>query len=185
MYIYDDANKSKTTTRVLSVSLIEPKEECKCIYVDAEEHTYITDNYVVTHNTTSARIFANEINDFKGHVIEIDAASNNSVEHARKIIEEAKTQALDSEYKVFVLDECFTGETEILTDKGFKQIKDLDKTEKIAQYNDTADTVEFVTPLEYIEMPYEGTMYDFHSNDFSIKMSPHHVQCTCTRQRYK
>lgn len=105
MYIYDDANKSKTTTRVISVSLIEPKEECKCIYVDAEEHTYITDNYVVTHNTTSARIFANEINDFKGHVIEIDAASNNSVEHMRKIIEEARTQSLDSEYKVFVLDE--------------------------------------------------------------------------------
>lgn len=180
MYVYDDATKSKTTTRVISVSLIEPEVECKCIYVDAEEHTYITDNYVITHNTTSARIFANEINDFKGHVIEIDAASNNSVEHARKIIEEAKTQALDSEYKVFVLDECVTGETEILTDHGFKQIKDLDKTEKIAQYNDVIDAVEFVTPLEYIEMPYEGIMYDFHSSDFSVKMSPHHVQCTCT-----
>ena len=105
MYIYDETVSTKSCTRVLSVSLIEPEEECKCIYIDAEEHTYVTDNYIITHNTTSARIFANEINDFKGHVIEIDAASNNSVEHMRKIIEEAKTQALDSEYKVFVLDE--------------------------------------------------------------------------------
>ena len=81
-------------------------QKCQCIYVDAPEHTYITDNYIVTHNTTSARIFANEINEFKGEPIEIDAASNNSVEDARRIIESAKTQSLDSEYKVFVLDEC-------------------------------------------------------------------------------
>ena len=82
------------------------EEDCQCIYVDAEEHTYITDGYVVTHNTTSARIFANEINDFKGHTIEIDAASHNGVDDARKIIEDARTQSLDSEYKVFVIDEC-------------------------------------------------------------------------------
>ena len=80
-------------------------QKCQCIYVDAPEHTYITDNYIVTHNTTSARIFANEINEFKGEPIEIDAASNNSVDDARRIIESAKTQSLDSEYKVFVLDE--------------------------------------------------------------------------------
>ena len=59
-----------------------------------------------TGKTTSARIFANEINDFKGKPIEIDAASNNSVEDVRKLIEQAKTQSLDSEYKVFILDEC-------------------------------------------------------------------------------
>lgn len=81
-------------------------EECQCIYVDAPEHTYITDNYVVTHNTTSARIFAKEINNFKGRVIEIDAASHNSVEDVRRIIEDARTLSLDSEYKVFLIDEC-------------------------------------------------------------------------------
>ena len=59
-----------------------------------------------TGKTTSARIFANEINDFKGHVIEIDAASHNGVDDARNIIDDARTQALDSEYKVFVIDEC-------------------------------------------------------------------------------
>ena len=42
------------------------KKKCQCIFVDAPEHTYITDNHIVTHNTTSARIFANEINEFKG-----------------------------------------------------------------------------------------------------------------------
>ena len=125
MYVYDEVTKTKSKVRLLNVSLVQPQEECKCIYVDAPEHTYITDNYVVTHNTTSARIFANEINNFKGHVIEIDAASNNSVEHMRKIIEEARTQSMDSEYKVFVLDECFHKDTLVKTPKGDVKICDL------------------------------------------------------------
>lgn len=58
-----------------------------------------------TGKTTSARIFANEINDFKGHPIELDAASNNSVDDVRRIIEDSKFQSLESEYKVYILDE--------------------------------------------------------------------------------
>lgn len=58
-----------------------------------------------TGKTTSGRIFAQEINDFKGTVTEIDAASNNGVEHIRRIIEEARSQPLDSDYKVILLDE--------------------------------------------------------------------------------
>lgn len=59
-----------------------------------------------TGKTTCARIFANEINHFEGNPIEIDAASNNSVEDVRDIIQQAKTKSLDSEYKVFIIDEC-------------------------------------------------------------------------------
>lgn len=59
-----------------------------------------------TGKTTCARIFANEINKHHGIPIEIDAASNNSVDDVRGIITQAKTQSLDSEYKIFILDEC-------------------------------------------------------------------------------
>jgi len=59
-----------------------------------------------TGKTTCARIFAKQINNGKGEPIELDAASNNSVEDVRKVIEQAQTQSLDSEYKVFILDEC-------------------------------------------------------------------------------
>ena len=56
--------------------------------------------------TTTARIFANEINKGQGNPIELDAASNNSVDDVREIIQQARTASLDSEYKIFVLDEC-------------------------------------------------------------------------------
>ena len=59
-----------------------------------------------TGKTTCARIFANEINEYKGHPIELDAASNSSVDDARLVIQQAKTKSLDSEYKIFIIDEC-------------------------------------------------------------------------------
>ena len=56
--------------------------------------------------TTCARIFANEINKGLGNPIELDAASNNSVNDIREITQQAQTKSLDSEYKIFIIDEC-------------------------------------------------------------------------------
>lgn len=56
--------------------------------------------------TTLARIFANKINKGLGEPIEIDAASNNSVDNVRLIAEQATQRSLDSEYKVYIIDEC-------------------------------------------------------------------------------
>ena len=53
------------------------EEECQCIKVASEDHTYITDNLTVTHNTTTARIIASMINNGKGSPIELDCASHN------------------------------------------------------------------------------------------------------------
>lgn len=56
--------------------------------------------------TTCARIFANDINNGEGNPIELDAASNNGVDDVREIIQQAKTKSLNSEYKIFIIDEC-------------------------------------------------------------------------------
>lgn len=58
-----------------------------------------------TGKTTCARIFANEINHNVGTPIELDAASNNSVDDVRKLIDQAQSASIDSEYKVFIMDE--------------------------------------------------------------------------------
>lgn len=56
--------------------------------------------------TTIARIFANEINKYQGNPIEIDAASNNGVDNVKQIIKSASERSLDSEYKIYIIDEC-------------------------------------------------------------------------------
>ena len=59
-----------------------------------------------TGKTTTARIFANEINKGQGKPIEIDGASNNSVDNVREIGKQAQTKSINSDYKIFIIDEC-------------------------------------------------------------------------------
>lgn len=44
---------------IVSIDRIEDKE-CQCIMVDHEDHTYISDFFIPTHNTTFARLLAKE-----------------------------------------------------------------------------------------------------------------------------
>lgn len=56
--------------------------------------------------TTTARIMANEINKSEGEPIEIDAASNNGVDNIRQLIVDAQQTSIDSDYKVYIIDEA-------------------------------------------------------------------------------
>ena len=55
--------------------------------------------------TTLARILANKINNTIDTFIEMDAASNNSVDDMRRLIDMASERSLNSEYKIIILDE--------------------------------------------------------------------------------
>ena len=69
------------------------------------QHAYLFVGSAGCGKTTCARIFASEINKGQGTPIEVDAASHNSVDDVRGIIEDSKLQSIDSEYKVYILDE--------------------------------------------------------------------------------
>lgn len=78
-------------------------------------------------------------------------------------------------FDTVIIDECFTGETEILTDSGFKKFKDLDKTEKVAQWDDYK--ISFVKPLRYIEREHSGDMISFTvKKGVDVLMTPNHNQ---------
>lgn len=56
--------------------------------------------------TTTARILADKINKGCGSPIEIDAASNSGVDNVRELIKQSQERSLDSEYKIYIIDEC-------------------------------------------------------------------------------
>ena len=57
--------------------------------------------------TTSARIFANEIEPLKSNVFEINCADNTGVEDMRRlVIDPSYVKPLAGKYKIFILDEC-------------------------------------------------------------------------------
>ena len=58
IYMYNDkARKLKSITNIELVG----KEKCRCIYVDDTEHLYITNDFVVTHNTVQQLEWAQKV----------------------------------------------------------------------------------------------------------------------------
>ena len=150
------------------------------------QHGYLFTGPSGTGKTTSARIFANMINEGNGNPIEVDAASNSGVDNIRQIIEDAKRKPLDAEYKIFIVDECVTGDTEILTNSGWKRIDSISKGDEIAQYTKDGH-IQFVRDWQYVHKQYSGDMYrvSFRNGKKSILMSPHHVQPVRMKQSGK
>lgn len=102
-----------------------PDCECQCIMTDNPTGLFLTNDCIVTHNTTSARIFAKTVNNGNHDIIEIDAATYNSVDQIRVISEEAKKMPLVGKYKIFIIDECFRGNSKVATPNGYVDIRDL------------------------------------------------------------
>jgi superfamily II DNA or RNA helicase len=73
----------------------------------------------------------------------------------------------------YILDECFTGETQILTENGFVRFDQLSKDVKVAQYEN--GVVEFVTPSRYIDKEYHGEILNISTDrGVSIRCTPNH-----------
>lgn len=90
------------------------------------KNAYLFEGPAGCGKTTSARLFAKALNGGDdSSIAEIDAASNNSVDDVRRIREDAKYGSLSSAYKVYILDECFHGETLVSTPLGLVPIKDI------------------------------------------------------------
>lgn len=82
--------------------------------------------------TSAARIIAGMMNEHKGRPIEMDCASHNGIEDMRKIIDDCRSRPIGTKYKIFILDECVTGDTKVLTKSGYKNIKDINIGDSVA-----------------------------------------------------
>ena len=82
---------------------------------------------------------------------------------------------LFTHFKNIIVDECFTGETEILTEKGFIRFDDLGKDLKVAQFDN--GIISFVNPIRHIHKFHDGDMTSFHIKDgIDIPMTNGHMQ---------
>lgn len=97
--------QNKAIRRIVNIEYVG-EQECQCIKVDSIDETYMTNDLIVTHNTTSARIIAGMMNEHKGRPIEMDCASHNGIEDMRKIIDDCRSRPIGTKYKIFILDEC-------------------------------------------------------------------------------
>ena len=97
-HTFEDVTAQKSIIKILS----------RQIELRSFKNAYIFSGSSGCGKTTTARIFADEINNHLGSPIEIDAASTNGVDSVRQIVSDAKERSLQSEYKVYILDEAHT-----------------------------------------------------------------------------
>lgn len=93
----------------------------------------------------------------------------------RVLIDNANGDIKKAEQGIIYLDECFPEGTEILTESGFKEFKDLGEEEKVAQYTKDG-RIEFVLPERHISKYYKGNLIKYsHSNKkWSHTSTPNH-----------
>jgi DNA polymerase III subunit gamma/tau len=147
-----------------------------------------------TGKTSSARILAKSINCLKSDkptaepcgvcdicqgitkgysldVIEIDAASNTGVENVRDMIEKAQFAPVQCRYKVYVIDECLTGDSLVLTSEGHVRIDNPNiKGKQVLSYNESLGIWEFKEVLSWLDRGERQTLV--------IKTTNHKIRCT-------
>jgi hypothetical protein len=107
---------------------------------------------------------------------EIEKSKNTHLlSNVKFICNKSLNKHLTTKYDVIVIDECFTGETEILTEQGFVKFNKLDKNLKIAQWKE--GKINFITPIRHIEKDYDGKLINFRLKDkVYLPVTPNHNQ---------
>ena len=117
-------------------------------------------------------------------MIEIKGKYNNAIIYTDNIEETAISQIIElcnqefvKDSKIRIMSDCLTEDTEVLTDKGFKFIKELKNTDKIANYLINGD-IFFKEPKQIINRPKrDGELvfkYYNKQNNFEFTVSENH-----------
>ncbi|MDA0269328.1 MAG: DNA polymerase III subunit gamma/tau, partial [Cyanobacteria bacterium] len=104
-------------------------------------------------------------------IVEIDAASNTGVDNIRELIERAQFAPVQCRYKVYVIDECLTGDAQVLTQKGLMRIDDPQiQGQQVLSYDDKLGAWEFKPVLRWLD---QGTR-----DILEIQTTHRKIRCT-------
>src|SRR6056297_2575941 len=70
--------------------------------------------------------------------------------------------------------ECYSADTEVLTEKGWKYFYDLNERDKVCTINPETDKIEYQKQLRYIEKNYDGKMLYFSQRSLDMMVTPNH-----------
>ena len=104
-------------------------------------------------------------------IVEIDAASNTGVDNIREIIDRSSFAPVKCRYKLYVIDECLTGDSLIQTSTGVMRIDNPDlEGKKVLSYNETTQRWEEKKVLRWLNQGVKPT----------VKIKTTHRELCCT-----
>lgn len=70
---------------------------------------------------------------------------------------------------------CFSSDTEVMTDKGWKLIKNVDiKNDIIMSLNPNTNEIEMVNAIDFIKNPVNGELYNYHNQNMDFCVTGNH-----------
>lgn len=107
--------------------------------------------------------------------VEIDAASNTGVDNIRELIERAQFAPVQCRYKVYVIDECLTGNTLVLTQEGLFRIDDpAIEGKQGLSYNETSGQWEFKKVVRWLNQG-ERQILEIQTTHRKIRCTGNHL----------
>ncbi len=70
--------------------------------------------------------------------------------------------------------ECYSADTQVLTDKGWKYFWEVTKDDKVFTLNPQTHKIELQTPIRFYEFDYDGELYHFKSKKLDLLVTPNH-----------
>ena len=69
---------------------------------------------------------------------------------------------------------CYDDKTEILTSEGWKLFKNLNRREKVLQYNKKTGNLNYITPKNWFEYDYDGEMIQYKKKSLDLLVTSNH-----------
>ena len=156
-----DANTGSGKTVIL-IYIIVKRQQPTLIIVHSKELLYQWEDRILQFTGESCGL----IGDGKFKVKPITVGIINTVKN--------KIPELKDKFGMIIIDECLHPDTEILTNKGWKWINGLDKTELVAQWDN--NDISFIKPIKYIEKNFSGNLINIVGRNTDILATPTHQQ---------
>lgn len=124
----------------------------------------------VDYVTTTTDIFAGYIKKYNSNVKVIP----NGININHRMWQDVDTRVTDKVRISWIGGSCLHHDMEILTDEGFKYVKDLNQDEKVACLNPSTGELEYHKPNGYIKVPYKGMLNCGLNNLIDYAVTPNH-----------
>ena len=83
----------------------------------------------------------------------------------------------DQAKKIFAVEtglSCYDGDTEVLTESGWKKFPDVTSRDRICTLNPQLDRIEYQRPTRVVKEPYSGKMYRLKTKRIDLLTTPNH-----------
>ena len=142
-----------------------------CARILAKSLNCLVSNYPTAEPCGKCDVCIGITKNYALDVTEIDAASNTGVDNIREVIERAQFAPVQCRYKVYIIDECLTGDSLISTAEGLVRIDNPKiKGTKVLSYNETTGNWEYKTVIRHLERGTKSTLI--------VKTNNREIRCT-------